>query len=269
MSSAGPHFTDPEAYETLMGRWSRLLAPLFLEFAGAGRGPILDVGCGTGSLAVALAAQLGSEAVIGIDPAEAYVRHGRAMHPDLRLEVGDATALRFADRTFESALSLLVLNFIPDYRRAAMEMVRVTRPGGLIAAAVWDFEGGLMMARIFWETAAQVVPEARSVRARVYSAPLSHEGELAQLFRDLNLDEVREGHLTIWMRFADFEDYWRSFTGGQATSGSFLAGLSEPTRRRFRAALRENYCGGRDDGSRSFAATARAARGRAPVAAPR
>jgi SAM-dependent methyltransferase len=257
---------DAEGYELVMGRWSRELAEPFLAFAGIeGESRVLDVGCGTGSLTRAIAARHAAE-VVGVDIAPPFVEHARARNRDPRVsfEVEDASELSFASGAFDAALSILVLNFIPEYRAAAAGMVRVTRPGGLVAAACWSLEGGSVMMRTFWDTAAGLDPAAAEARGRSFSSPLTRAGELADLFRGLGLHEVEETALTIWMRFASFEDYWTPFTRGQGTLGAYVDGLDDRRRERLRTALRETYCAGRADGPRAFAAIAHAAKGRVP-----
>src|SRR4051794_10175212 len=142
---------DAEGYELVMGRWSRKLPEPFLAFAGLeGAKRVLDVGCGTGSLTRAIAARHAAE-VVGVDIAPPFVDHASARNSDprVRFEVQDASELSFASGSFDAALSILVLNFIPEYRSAAAGMVRVTRSGGLVGAACWSLEGGSVMMRTF------------------------------------------------------------------------------------------------------------------------
>ena len=149
----GQMFSAGDAYERFMGRWSGELAPLLVKFAGVRDGDaVLDVGSGTGALTAAVVVAAPSSRVIGIDPAEPYVAFARTRHPrDLvRFEVGDAQQLRFADGSFDRTVSLLVLNFIPDPAKALDEMIRVTRPDGTVAAAVWDYGQDMEMLRVFW-----------------------------------------------------------------------------------------------------------------------
>lgn len=256
---------DPGAYERSMGRWSRRLARPFLDFAALGdAAAILDVGCGTGSLTFALADIAQGAEIVGIDYSQAYVDHARSNAPEgsrLTFDQGDAATMPYRDRTFDATLSLLVLNFVPDAEKAAGEMARVTRPGGVVAASVWDFRGGLVFLRVFADTAAALDPGGEAFRARQFSAPFTGPGELAAAWTRLGLGAVEQTALTIRMEFRSFADYWEPWLGGQGTVGAYVARLSEAKRQLIEHHLRLAYLAGGADGPRSFAATAWAVRG--------
>jgi ubiquinone/menaquinone biosynthesis C-methylase UbiE len=150
-------FSDSDAYELQMGRWSRLLAEQFLDFVGTkDRARVLDVGCGTGSLTSAVAKRSNAKVICGVDRAAPFIEYAAKKNYDPRIEyrVGDASALPFPDGSFDRVFSLLVLHFIPDTTLAIKEMRRVARPGGTVAAAVWDLRGGFVSQRMFFDTAA-------------------------------------------------------------------------------------------------------------------
>ena len=145
-------FSAAAAYERFMGRWSRALAPLLVRFAGLHDGDVvLDVGSGTGALAAAIAAAAPSGHIIGVDRTMAYLALARTRHGgrQVRFAQADAQAVPFGPERFDRTLSLLTLNFVPDPALALREMSRVTRPGGLVAAAVWDYGDGMTMLRAF------------------------------------------------------------------------------------------------------------------------
>lgn len=203
--------SDGSGYELQMGRWSRQLAPKFIEFAGvSAAGSVLDVGCGTGSLTSALAKNPAIRSVSGIDFSAAYVAHAKHQitDPKVELQVGDACALPFADAQFDHALSMLVLQFVPEADKAIGEMRRVTRPGGTVAAATWDSRGGFVWWRMFWDTAAMLSPDAAARRARMCARPLARPGDLERAWRAAGLTDVVQDMVTIRMDFASFQDFW-------------------------------------------------------------
>src|SRR5262245_45436940 len=201
-------FSLGEAYNAFMGRWSARLAPLLVEFAGVADGDaVLDVGCGTGSLSAAVAAAAPSSRIAGIDRSEPYVAVARARDDTRRVtfEIGDAQQLPFEDASFDRTLSMLILNFIPDPDQALREMMRVTRPSGTVAAAVWDYGEGMEMLRVFWDEAVAIAPDAGAKDER--HMPLCRTGELGALWRKHGLQHVAETSLRVETPFSSFEDF--------------------------------------------------------------
>lgn len=232
-------FSESEAYEQFMGRWSRQLAVPFVAFAGLeARDSVLDVGSGTGALAAAVVAT-DSARVIGIDPAPAYVRYARTRTSSERatFEEGDGQHLRFSSAEFDKTLSLLVMNFIPDPSKALSEMIRVTRPGGIVAAAVWDYGEGMEMLRAFWDEVVALDPSSESRDER--HMPLCRAGELTALWRKHGLTEVTEVPIDVALPFKSFQDFWEPFLMGQGPAGTFVASLSETGRLALRDRLRK------------------------------
>lgn len=233
-------FSQSEAYEQFMGRWSRELAVPFVAFAGvADRDEVLDVGSGTGALAAAVLSAASSGRVIGIDPSHTYVEYARSRTTSDRatFEEGDGQQLRFGNAAFDKTLSLLVINFIPDPSKAMREMIRVTRPGGVIAAAVWDYGEGMEMLRVFWDEVVALDPasEARDER----HMPLCRRGELTALWRQHGLSDVTEAPLVIPLSFKSFDDYWEPFLKGQGPAGAYVSSLSEAQRLALRDGVRK------------------------------
>lgn len=256
-------FQNAEAYDQLMGRWSRRLAPLLIGFGGLADGErVLDVGCGTGSLTFALPAAADVAEVVGIDATESFVAAARARNTDPRLtfDLGDARALPYADSSFDRAYSSLLLHFLPDAGQAIAEMRRVVRPGGSVAAAVWDSYGGQLFTRILWDIAGVLDPTLE----RPYFRPLNGPGEMAEAWRSAGLQNVEETSLTIRMEFRSFEDYWAPFATGEGPHGQYVVGLPEEARERLKQHVRRAYAGNRPDGPRSMASVAWACRGTVP-----
>jgi SAM-dependent methyltransferase len=257
--------TDAEAYQRLMGRWSGRLAEQLVDYAGIASGDrVLDVGCGAGSLAFAVAARPEASQILGIDIAPPYIAYAaaRAADPRLRFAVADAVKLDLPDGAFDRTFSLLALNFMSDPPRALAEMRRVTRKGGAVAAAVWDFAGGLVYQRVFWDTAAALDAAADQARAQHYSSPLTGPGELASAMAAVGLDDIAECSLTIRMEYRDFADYWQPIANAQGPVGDYVKRLAPDRLDALRDALARAYLCGGADGPRSMTATAWAVRGR-------
>jgi SAM-dependent methyltransferase len=258
-------FSAGAAYERFMGRWSGHLAPLFVQFAGVRDGDhLLDVGSGTGALTGALAAAAPSSQIVGIDPASPFVDFAQQTRGSHRVhfEVGDAQRLRFDGATFDCTLSLLILNFVPDRAAAVREMLRVTKPGGVVAAAVWDYGEGMEMLRLFWDETVALRPDL-DVRDERYM-PLCRQGELAALWREHDLRDIADAPLTIETRFEGFDDYWSPFLDQQGPAGACAAALSPVERDALASRLRHRLLGARGDHPVHLRARAWAVRGVVP-----
>ncbi len=255
-------WANAEAYERFMGRWSRRLAPLLVEFAEVRDGDrVLDVGCGSGSLAGVLVELMARSEVVGVDPASSSIEYAarQLADPRVRFEVGDAQNLPYPNASFDQCLSLLVVNHVPDPSRVVAEMRRVTRPGGRVAAAVWDYGDGMRMLRIFWDAVVALDPGAQ--RLHQGNMPLCREGELAALWIQSGFQEVEETSLDISTRFSSFDDYWSPFLAGVSVSGTYIDGLPAAGQQRLRDRLREKLLGGKPDQTFTLQARAWAVRG--------
>ena len=259
------HASDGASYELFLGRWTKALAPHLLDFAEfSSDGPLLDVGTGTGSMALAMAARWPERPIVAIDIAEPYIAYARSKPAaaSISFEVGDASSLRFDNNSFSGATAQLVLNFVPNPSAALNEMKRVTRPGGVVVAAVWDFRGGLVYQRLLWDTAAGIDPQAAIARDKLFSGALALPDGLSQLFGAAGLVDVQRESITFRMNYSNFDDYWQPLLGGQGPFGTYVATLTLETRRKIEEAVRRAYCSGAPDGERSLTATAWAVRGR-------
>ena len=259
--------SDGNEYEIQMGRWSRRLAEPFLDFTGtADHEEVLDVGCGTGNLAFAIAKRANVKSIKGIDFSEAYVENAKSLNhsPQITFEVGDATALPYADSSFDRVLSMLVLFFIPDAKKAVLEMARVARSGSTVAATLWDARGGMVMSRMFVDTAAVLDTRAHELRARAFTRPLGRPGDLGRAWRDAGLKDVKEATLTIRMEFKNFDDYWRPYMGGQGPYAEYVSMLKPDEQATLKHHLQRAYLDGDSDGHRSYAAVAEAVKGTKP-----
>ena len=252
------------AYEHFMGRWSRQLSPRFVEFTGISNGEcILDVGCGTGSLTRVLLESADLKSVVGIDLAEVYLESARQTIRDPRVDfkTGDVTSLPFADKSFDRAFAMLVLHFVPDGKKAMSEMRRVVRPGGLVAATVWDSLGGMPAQRLFWDAAATLGIANDKVLRDFYFRPMTRPNEMLAAWSEAGLKSVEQSSITIRFEYENFSDYWFPIAAGEAALGKFALSLAAEQRAALEAAVRNVYLGGEPDGRRSFATTAWACKG--------
>jgi SAM-dependent methyltransferase len=215
-------FDSAEAYARFMGRFSEPLAPIFADAAGlAGKGPVLDVGCGPGVLTAVLVERYGADAVSAVDPSAPFVDRARTRLPGVDVRQGAAEDLPFADESFAAALAQLVVHFMADAVRGLREMARVTRSGGLVAACVWDHHGGRGPLSLFWSAAESLRPGTRGES----SLAGSREGHLRELFLEAGLTDVEDGRIDVTVPFASFEEWWEPFTMGVGPAGDHVASL--------------------------------------------
>jgi SAM-dependent methyltransferase len=260
-------FGDAQAYDRFMGRWSRLVAPLLVDFADVpDSGRVLDIGSGTGSLAFAIAGKSARSQVTGIDPANEYIEYASRTNPfpeRVSFQSGDAQQLDFPDAAFHASLSLLVFNFIPDPGKALQEVRRVTRPGGRITAATWDYGDGMRMLRVFWDAVVSLDPDAEKLDEK--NMPLCRAGELAKLWTQSGLRNVDEQPLEVTMRFKSFADYWDPFLLGQGPAGNYVRKIDTDRREALRADVRRRLSLANDDAPFELPARVWAVRGTVPA----
>ena len=258
-------WTSAGAYEPYVGRWSRLVAREFLEWLALPAGlKWLDIGCGTGALTQAILTLTDPANVTGLDRSEAFIDFARERLPDERatFKVGDAQSLPFDDASFDSAVSGLVLNFVPEPDKAVTEWLRVVRPSGNVAAYIWDYADKMEMMRYLWDGAVALNPDARALDEAVRCSICQPES-LAELFIGAGLHDVEVRAIDAPTHFRDFDDYWSPFLGGHAPAPSYVMSLGEDDR----AALREYVRGSlpiEADGSIKLIARAWAVRGKRP-----
>jgi SAM-dependent methyltransferase len=237
------HWDVGARYEDYVGRWSRQVAEQFIRWLE--RPPQLewlDVGCGTGALTRAILALAEPKRVEAVDPSAGFIEHARRLKPDVRVawSVGDARALPVATASSDVTVAGLVLNFVPQTTDAVREMVRATRPGGVVAAYVWDYAERMQMMRAFWDAAVALDPAATALDEGT-RFPLCRPEPLAQAFRDGGLHDAVVRPIDIDTDFASFDDFWSPFLGGQGPAPAYAMALDEvrrsALRERVRAAL--------------------------------
>lgn len=255
----------PESYEGYIGRWSRATAAEFLAWLHVRRGARwLDVGCGTGEVTRAILEQDAPEAVDGVDLSESFILYAREKTGDPRatFDVGDALALPSPDGSYDAAVAGLCMNIMPDQPRAVAEMMRVVRPGGVVGAYVWDFDGKMQMLKHFWDTVEALDPGTDDSGPDPRFAICRPE-PFADLFRGGGLDDVEVRAVDTPTIFKNFDDYWSPFLNGEAPAQKHTAALSDERRSLLRERLRTNLPV-MGNGSIPLIARAWAVKGRVP-----
>ncbi|MBI1779142.1 MAG: methyltransferase domain-containing protein [Proteobacteria bacterium] len=255
-------FNDGAAYEQLMGRWSRRAGALFLDWLAVGKGMRwLDVGCGNGAFTEVMIAKAAPGEVRGIDPSEAQIDYarGRAESKPAEFQVGDAEALPFADAAFDVAVMALVITFVPNPGKAVGEMVRVVKPGGLVATYMWDILGGAFPLEPMRAGLLAIGIDA----PRSPGAEVSQKAELNRLWTEAGLEAVETREIAIEVAFRDFDEFWDSNMALATPIVQKVRALSPADLERLKAILRQRLLKGAD-GRISFPARANAVKGRVP-----
>ena len=226
-------------YEQYIGRWSRRVAPIFLSWLDFAPQKVwLDVGCGTGALSAAIFDLCSPTDVIGVEPSEGFLKlasqnlAGRAT-----LHVGNAASIPLSASSIDAVVSGLVLNFVPDVPAALAEMRRVSKPGGVIAAYVWDYEAQMELIRIFWDAAVSLDDNARGLHEGL-RFPICSPGALRTAFEGAGLLNIEVTALNAVANFAGFEEYWHPFLGGQGPAPAYAMSLTEDRRSQLRETVR-------------------------------
>lgn len=226
----------PEAYSRFMGRFSEPLATAFLDQAGGRPGQrAIDVGCGPGALTAQLVDRLGADAVVAIDPSESFAAAARQRFPDVDVRLGSAEQLPYPDDEFDLALAQLVVHFMADPVVGLREMARVTKPGGVVSACVWDHAGGKGPLAVFWRAGRDVDPDVHDESGLAGV----REGHLAELAEAAGLTGIESGSLTVGVRYPTFAEWWEPFTLGVGPAGAYVDRLDDAGREALRERCRE------------------------------
>jgi SAM-dependent methyltransferase len=237
-----------DAYELYMGRWSRGLAREFIEWLRpAPRAHWLEVGCGTGALTSSISSACDPASIVACDPSASFVEHLRSSLPAARdsFVTASASSLPSRDGGFDTIVSGLVLNFIPEPESALDAMSERARRGGTVAAYIWDYAGGVDLLRCFWEEATALDAKAAELdEARRFAR--WNAARLDALFRGAGLEQIETSTIAVPTVFSSFEDYWKPFLGGTGPGPSYVAALSEPQRSALGERLRKRLTPERD-----------------------
>ena len=214
-----------------MGRYSVPLAPRFADLASVAAGQrVVDVGCGPGALTTELVVRVGAAAVTAVDPSESFVAAAQERHPTVEVHRAAAEQLPFEDDSFDAAVAQLVVHFMADPIAGLREMARVTRPDGVVAACVWDHQGGSGPLSLFW----RAVHDLDASFAGEAGLAGAGDGQLVRLFREAGLRQVEQHLLWVAVEHESFEEWWEPFTLGVGPAGAYVAGLDAAGRARLR-----------------------------------
>jgi SAM-dependent methyltransferase len=229
-----------DSYEAFMGRWSRQIAPHFLDWLALATGlSWLDVGCGTGALSQAICIGFQPSSIVGCDPSAAFVSFAQEAVSDCSATfvVADSDNLPSYEGGFDAIVSGLVLNFLPQPLKAVQSMRASLRPGGTLAAYVWDYAQGMEFLRIFWEEASALDPSARQLD-EAGRFPICHPDRLVDLFTRAGMEGTATVSLQVDTIFQDFQDFWSPFLAGTGPAPSYVASLAAQAQGRLAARLR-------------------------------
>jgi ubiquinone/menaquinone biosynthesis C-methylase UbiE len=250
-----------DSYEYFMGRWSRLVAQLFLNWLTPSSGlSWLDVGCGSGALSEVIIKNYNPAMLTAIDQSEGFIRIAqKRLGSQAHCRVGNALSLPLEESSVNITVSGLVLNFILKPEKALLEMMRVTSDGGTVAVYVWDYAGTMDFLRHFWDAAVELKPEA----SNLHESRRFHDSNgdaLKRLFENSGFVNIETMPINITTHFREFEDYWKPFFGGQGPAAGFLLSLDEAEKNKLRKTLKAKLTS-QPDGSISMMARAWAAKG--------
>lgn len=256
------NWASGDLYEPYVGRWSRRVAQEFLKWLDVpDQKRWLDVGCGTGALSQTILERCDPKSVLGIDRSDGFVAYARSKVTDPRVtfEVGDAQSLPVDSETYDTAVSGLVLNFVPQPEKMTSEMARAVKKDGIVAVYVWDYADKMQLMRYFWDAAVALDPAVADLDESP-RFPICKPDALHELFEKSGLKQVETRAIDIDTHFKDFDDYWTPFLGGQGPAPGYAMSLSEEKRAQLRERIRASLPFG-SDGSIPLIARAWAVKG--------
>ncbi|MEN8242530.1 MAG: class I SAM-dependent methyltransferase [Chloroflexota bacterium] len=234
MSNNTDSWTSGDFYDSFMGRWSKLIGINFLEWLAVPPSAYwLDVGCGTGALTQEILHSCQPQLVTGIDLSEEFVAYAKNLNSDPRAEfsVGSAEEIDLESNSIDAVVSGLVLNFVPQPAIVIAEMLRVTKPGGMIGIFLWDYAEGMEMLRYFWDAAVALDAGAKELDEGI-RFPLCREGALETLVRSFRVGQVEAAPIEAVTVFKDFDDYWMPFLQPVGPAPGYLASRTPEDRKK-------------------------------------
>jgi len=234
------HWDSAVAYDRFMGRWSRQLAPQFVDWLEIPDDCAwLEIGCGTGALTSAICERTNPRSVVAVDTAPEFVEFCTKQLPYKTLHVtqGTVDSLPLHQDGYGAVVSSLVLNFLPRTIESLQKMKLACSPDGWVAASVWDYSKGMEFLRLFWDAAVAVDPAAAAFDEGV-RFPLCRPDALRTAFHQAGLRNIEIAPIVIPTIFQSFEDYWSSLAEGTGPAPSYVATLSADKRQALASSLK-------------------------------
>lgn len=239
-----------------MGRYSQPLAAAFIDWIDpAEQALAADVGCGPGAVISALLNRIHPGAIRAADPSPSFVEAAKHRFPDVDIVQAPVDDLPWADDIVDLAVASLVVHFMPDPVRGIGQMGRITRPGGIVGATVWDLAGDRAPVSLIGRAAEAVGLGGPHEESR----PGARGGDLSRFFEGAGLSDVEERELRVESSYASFDEWWEPYLGGVGPAGDFVRRLDDDGRARVRDECQRQL----GDGPFTVEATAWAARGTA------
>ena len=260
MTAPQIRFDDGAAYEQYMGIWSKTAGAIFLDWLAPKPGlGWADIGCGNGAFTNLILDRCAPAKVQGVDPSEGQIAYARTHVAQAEFQIGDAMALPFTDRSVDAAVMALVIFFVPDPAKGVAEMVRITKPGGLVAAYAWDMKIGFP-----WRIIGAPLRDMGVVTPSPPSADASAPENMHALWSDAGLTDIELRTIEVRRTFESFDTFWRIAESGPSM-GTILRQLSDKDRGTLQERVRGDLA---DEGSGRVGhrALANAVKGRVPRA---
>jgi SAM-dependent methyltransferase len=229
-------FADGAGYERMMGRWSRLAGDVFLDWLAPRPGLVwADIGCGNGAFTELLVERCAPTRLFGVDPSPDQLAYARKRHSAGIAEFaeGSAMALPLADASVDAATMALVIFFVPDPAKGVSEMVRIVRPGGMVAAYAWDILGGGFP----WDVLEDAMAEQGVPARQPPSVDAARLDRLEEIWTGAGLQSVVTRQITVERSFDSFDEFWdtaRTLPGAvpvlEAMPAAKLAAIKERVR---------------------------------------
>lgn len=228
-----------DSYENFMGKWSSDVAIRFIEWLGIKPSRYwLDIGCGTGALTRSIVSTAHAKLIIGVDPSLSFTQFATEQTKQATFVVAGGIELPLTKNTFDVVVSGLALNFISHPLNALLDMRRVAKSDGIIAAYVWDYADKMEFLRYFWDSAVELNPDAMKFHEG-QRFPLCHPHNLYAMWEQAGFKDIVVEAIDIPTIFDTFEEYWEPFMIGNFPAPNYLKKLNPIQQDKFKQHIRK------------------------------